>query len=206
MLGASHRSSSIQDMTAEEARLPARPRLSPPSRFVQRCDEGLSWRWRFLVKPWLKRRLGIPDHQWGRVAADRATTEFVLGLDYRDFNVVEISATSARRREFGFRSYRSTDYPDYDLCEKPLDEEAFDLIIAEQVLEHVLWPYRAVCNAFQMLRPGGWFVVATPFPILLHAYPNDCTRWTETGLEYLLMGGASRTPRSRLAPGAIEPV
>ena len=38
--------------------------------------------------------------------------------------------------------------------EQTLDRR-FDLIIAEQVLEHVQWPYRAVKNIRAMLNPGG---------------------------------------------------
>jgi SAM-dependent methyltransferase len=159
----------------------------PPGRIDRWPGEGLSWRWRFLAKPWLKRRLGIPDQQWCRVVADRAVAEFVRRLEYREFRAVEISATSDRWENFGFLSYRNTEYPEYDLCKGPLEEEGFDLVIAEQVLEHVLRPFQAVRNIYRMLRPGGWFVVATPFLIRVHAYPNDCTRWTETGLRHLLI-------------------
>jgi hypothetical protein len=39
---------------------------------------------------------------------------------------------------------------------------------------------------YDMLRPGGYFVVTTPFLVRLHDSPIDCSRWTETGLSYLL--------------------
>ena len=51
-------------------------------------------------------------------------------------------------------TYRSVDFPDYDLCAGALDEK-FDIIIVEQVFEHLLWPYRAARNVFQMLNPNG---------------------------------------------------
>jgi hypothetical protein len=38
-----------------------------------------------------------------------------------------------------------------------------DIIIAEQVFEHLLWPYRAVRNVFQMLTPNGALLVTTHF-------------------------------------------
>jgi len=104
--------------------------------------------------------------------------------------VLEFSPGSERWKAFGFKSYLSTSFPDYDVCAGPLRAEAFDLVIAEQVLEHVHWPYRAVKNVHQMLRPGGWFLVATPFLLRVHGYPDDCCRWTEMGLKYLLMEGA----------------
>jgi len=37
-----------------------------------------------------------------------------------------------------------------------------------------------------MLKPGGYFLITTPFFIKIHPHPNDCSRWTETGLKYFL--------------------
>ena len=71
------------------------------------------------------------------------------------------------------------------MCEQVLDAR-FDLIIAEHVFEHFLWPYRAGRNVREMLRPGGHLLVVTPFLYKVHENPNDCTRWTETGLRYFL--------------------
>jgi SAM-dependent methyltransferase len=134
---------------------------------------------------WRLRRLGrISDVQWSRVVMDQETARFVRSLDYRRMDALEISG--AKWKDFGFASYRSADYPEYDWCERPLKESAFDIVIAEQVLEHVLWPYRAVRHAFQMLRPGGVFVVSTPFLLRVHNYPVDCSRWTPLGMKHLL--------------------
>jgi SAM-dependent methyltransferase len=167
------------------------PLLEPAAttRLWRKLCEGLSWRWRFVAAPKLKRLFGIPDIQWGRVVSDRDGEEFVRALGPASLDVVEISSTSDRWRKFPFRSHVNTVYPEYDLCAGPLKTEAFDLVIAEQVLEHVHWPYRAVKSAWQMLRPGGWFLVATPFLLRVHAYPDDCSRWTEQGLKYLLLEG-----------------
>ena len=92
----------------------------------------------------------------------------------------------------------------------PLDD-TFDLIIAEQVFEHLLWPYRAARNVHRMLRPGGSFLITTPFLVKIHPVPNDCSRWTETGMKHLLAeaGGRftnagairSRTSRTTLSSG-----
>src|SRR5205823_6255879 len=61
-----------------------------------------------------------------------------------------------------------------------------DLVIAEQVFEHLPWPYRAARNVFKMLKPGGHFLMTTPFLVRLHDMPLDCTRWSETGIRYFL--------------------
>jgi SAM-dependent methyltransferase len=104
-------------------------------------------------------------------------------LPVGDMDALEISGTRWAKR--GFRSFVSANYPEYDVCEKPLSG-SFDIIVAEQVFEHLLWPHRATKNVYAMLRPGGYFLVTTPFLQKVHNYPIDCSRWTETGLKHLL--------------------
>ena len=104
-------------------------------------------------------------------------------LPTKDLDALEISGTAWEKG--GFKSYESQQYPDYDICEGPLARQ-FDIIIADQVFEHLLWPYRAARNVHQMLRPGGYFLLATPFLQKVHECPHDCTRWTETGLKHML--------------------
>ncbi len=85
--------------------------------------------------------------------------------------------------------YISANFPNYDVCVGPYEIGTFDLVLAQQVFEHLLWPYRAVKNVYQMLRPGGWFVTTTPFLLRVHDYPVDCSRWTELGLKHLIAEG-----------------
>jgi SAM-dependent methyltransferase len=151
--------------------------------------EGLAWRWKFLIKRPLARMLGVRDQQWLRAVCDQKTEEFVRSLDYRNLDAVELSPGGDKWAHFGFRSYRPSNYEECDICERPLAPAAFDVVIAEHVLEHVLWPFRAVRHVYQMLRPGGWFLVATPFMYRVHDYPVDCSRWTERGMKHLLMEG-----------------
>ena len=112
------------------------------------------------------------------------TERLIARLDVSSLSVLEISGSFWRNR-FPFRSYKSVDYPAYDVIDKPLSEK-FDLIIAEQVWEHLLWPARAARNVKEMLAPGGSFLLTTPFLVRYHPQPEDCTRWTETGLKYFL--------------------
>jgi SAM-dependent methyltransferase len=107
----------------------------------------------------------------------------IEGLPTSTMDALEISGD--RWIKAGFRSFRSANYPEYDVCEKPLPE-SFDIIIAEQVFEHLLWPHRAAKNVYAMLRPGGYFLVTTPFLQKKHDFPVDCSRWTEIGMKYLL--------------------
>ena len=104
-----------------------------------------------------------------------------------------MSQGSETYKNCGWKSFERTHYPQYDLCNGPL-EKRFDVIIANQVFEHLLWPYRAAKNVYQSLNPGGYFVIATPFLVRVHNYPVDCSRWTELGLKHFLAeAGFSQT-------------
>jgi SAM-dependent methyltransferase len=160
--------------------------LTPrPVRLWNRLVQGLAWRWKFVLRP----RLGIRDRQWLRVVSEQAMDDFVSALDYRNMDAVELSPGRDVWQRLGFQSYRAWQYDEGDVCERPLAQRAFDMVIAEHVLEHVLWPLRAVRNIHAMLRRGGWFVAVTPFLYRVHDYPVDCSRWTEVGMKHLLLEG-----------------
>jgi SAM-dependent methyltransferase len=128
---------------------------------------------------------GFDTTHWVRVIMYRRCFEFICALGPGNLDVLEISAGRQWSSVFNFRSYSETQYPDFDICSQTLDRK-FDLIIADQVFEHLPWPNRAGRNVFQMLQPGGTFIIATPFLVRVHNVPIDCNRWTEQGLAYLL--------------------
>jgi SAM-dependent methyltransferase len=121
--------------------------------------------------------------RWSRVVMDRETHNLVNALNPWSLDALEISGSDWK--EYGFKNYRHVDFPEYDLCKAPLPER-FDLVIAEQVFEHVLWPYRSGRHVCQMLRPGGHFLISVPFLVKVHNWPVDCSRWTELGLKHFL--------------------
>jgi SAM-dependent methyltransferase len=130
------------------------------------------------------KRLGSTGEHWVRVVMNRETKKFVRSLSPETLSVLEISGY--RWGEWmPFGRYQSVRYPAFDICQSILDE-TFDLIIAEQVFEHLQWPYRAGKNVYQMLAPGGHFLITTPFLIRVHRAPIDCSRWTETGMKHFL--------------------
>ena len=130
-------------------------------------------------------KIGFDTTDWIRVVMYRECFKFIRSIQPKTLDVMEISGGSQWLREFDFGSYLSTDYPDFDICSEVMDRQ-FDLIIADQVFEHLPWPLRAGRNVHAMLRPGGHFIIATPFLVRVHNVPIDCSRWTETGLSYLL--------------------
>jgi SAM-dependent methyltransferase len=143
-------------------------------------------------QPRLKARLrralhavGYDTTDWMRIVMYRHCFAFIRELGAERLDVLEISAGPQWVREFTFRSYTATGYPHFDICAQSLPER-FDLIIADQVFEHLKWPYRAARNVRAMLRPGGHFLVTVPFLVRVHNSPSDCTRWTEEGLGYFL--------------------
>lgn len=125
-----------------------------------------------------------PHEQWQRVVLNRTLREWVDALSPGTLDALEISGENWPRHGY-FRSHRSVDFPEFDVCQDRLEQQ-FDLVIAEQVFEHVPYPHRAARNVLAMLRPGGRFLIATPFLIKIHPCPLDCSRWTETGLRYFL--------------------
>ncbi|MDW5317244.1 methyltransferase domain-containing protein [Rhizobium sp. PL01] len=129
--------------------------------------------------------VGYETDDWVRVVMYRDSFAFIHTLGPEKLDTLEISGGVQWRREFKFRSYRTTEYPGFDICSQALPQQ-FDLIIADQIFEHLKWPMRAARNVYTMLRPGGYFVIATPFLLRVHASPIDCNRWTETGLSCLL--------------------
>lgn len=122
-----------------------------------------------------------------------ASRRMIKALGPAKLDVAEISGKWGR--SFNFKSYEQFRYPEYDVCAGPfINEETgvplrFDLILANQVWEHLDRPYAATRNVLQMLRPGGFFWVAVPFFVPLHAAPQDNSRWSARGLKNLLIEG-----------------
>lgn len=119
-----------------------------------------------------------------RTVAYRHVDAFLDGLGCETLDALEIAAGwKWRQRAWG--SFSEMNWPEYDICEHVLDRR-FDVIIADNVWEHLLHPWRATHNVLEMLKPGGWFVNITPFLIRHHPIPTDCTRWTALGMENFL--------------------
>lgn len=113
-----------------------------------------------------------------------ALDKLTANLDFASMDGLEISGD--RWGSKGFKSYRSLFYPTYDVCAEPYGVEAFDFIVAEQVFQTLPHPGRAAGNVHAMLRPGGYFLISTPFIQKRMDEPVDCNRWTALGMRYLL--------------------
>lgn len=65
--------------------------------------------------------------------------------------------------------------------ELPFCDEAFDAVICQAVLEHVLDPQRCVGEIHRVLKPGGLVYAETPFMQQVHMGAHDFTRYTLLG-------------------------
>ena len=132
-------------------------------------------------------RTGYDHRQWSRIAVYRELFKYVASLAPAKLTALEIApgGDSSPWRGVGFREYHHVDYPAFDICSDRM-ARTFDVIIADQVFEHLRWPYRAARGVHAMLAPGGIFINLTPFLIRVHDAPVDCSRWTETGMKHLL--------------------
>ncbi len=127
-----------------------------------------------------------------RIVMQKSARGWIRALNPERLNVCEISGKWGEG--FAFKSYSAYRYPEYDICAGPFlrDDDRpmkFDLIIANQVWEHLDRPYAATKNVLKMLRKGGHFFVAVPFYIPYHGAPIDCSRWSARGLKNLLIEG-----------------
>ncbi|NVK97091.1 class I SAM-dependent methyltransferase [Ruegeria pomeroyi] len=125
-----------------------------------------------------------------RIAMARSSRRMIKDLGPEGLEVAEISGKWGQ--QFPFRSYRRFIYPEYDICAGPYCDaageiEQFDLILANQVWEHLDRPYEATLNVLEMLRTGGHFWLAVPFFVPFHAAPMDNSRWSARGLRNFLI-------------------
>jgi SAM-dependent methyltransferase len=138
-------------------------------------------------------RLAFPEAEptsehWQRLTLNETVAEHIASLDPPRRTAAEISGDAHADR--GWKAYTSLAYPDFDLC-APLEEPLeFDVVICEQVLEHVVDPCAAAANLRALCAPGGHVIVSTPFLVKVHelalADIRDYWRFTPRGMRALL--------------------
>ncbi len=122
--------------------------------------------------------------QWLRETMNRDLDAFFESLPPSTIDVTEVSGEL--RGGLPWKSYRSLSYPEFDICAPSIPRAEADLVVCEQVLEHVRDPYLAMRNLARLVHPGGLVLVSTPFLVRLHDHPEDHWRFTPSGLRLLL--------------------
>lgn len=118
-----------------------------------------------------------------------AVDEYLRSLAPAGLSAAEISGDF--RAGLGWKEHTTLAYPEFDVCEVPdPPERRFDVVICEQVLEHVEDPWLAAANLHRLCAPGGRVVVSSPFLVKVHELPQygmkDYWRFTPRGLRVLL--------------------
>ncbi len=110
--------------------------------------------------------------------------------DWKDKKVAEFGGTNDLLRAFlPDAEYELLAYPEHDAHDlHGVADDQFDLVILDQVLEHLAEPERALREVHRVVKPGGTAIVATPFLVPVHTGPgwDDFYRWTPQGLELAL--------------------
>lgn len=77
-------------------------------------------------------------------------------------------------------------YPEQSMLRLGFPDGSFDVVVSDQVLEHVEGsPQRAIDESFRVLRSGGVAVHTTCFINPIHEFPGDYWRFTAKGLDLL---------------------
>jgi len=77
-------------------------------------------------------------------------------------------------------------YPEHKWHDLAFEDGSFDMIVSNQVLEHVdVSPSTVFEESMRVLAPGGYLVVGTVFNYPIHRGPHDMWRFTPEALELL---------------------
>ena len=126
---------------------------------------------------------GTVELQWCRIVMNHDIGQIIASLSPGDCAAVEISGEAHAGRPW--RSYERLTYPDFDVCSS-VPQRRYDVVLCEQVLEHVPDPWAAARTLHGLCKPGGHVIVSTPFLIKVHNEPADFWRFTGPGLRLLL--------------------
>lgn len=134
---------------------------------------------------------------------DRAGYWRYFELDYATLRVLDIGSSIGsydKRAEFrGARAglTRAERYVSLDISAAarphvvadahslPFADESFDVVLANNVIEHLSDPADGVSEMRRVLAPNGQLLYTIPFLYPVHEAPHDYTRFTRYGLERL---------------------
>lgn len=80
----------------------------------------------------------------------------------------------------------SADYPENNFLSLAFQDESFDYVLSDQVLEHVEGnPQKAIDESYRVLHPGGIAIHTTCLKNPVHGEPKDFWRFTPDALSLL---------------------
>ncbi len=82
------------------------------------------------------------------------------------------------------KEYAETTYT-CDLASIPVEDERYDAILFNQVMEHLPEPASVLNELFRVLKPGGRVIYSGPLFFEEHERPYDYYRYTQFGVRHL---------------------
>ncbi len=77
-------------------------------------------------------------------------------------------------------------YPEYNVLDLKLEDAKYDIVVMDQVLEHVgVEPWKAFDELHRVLKEDGIAIVTTVFGYEIHGAPGDFLRYTPDALRAL---------------------
>lgn len=110
---------------------------------------------------------------WSRVIMYNAIADFLEShaKDCEGRVAVEVGGCEGTFKtileSLGVKYVVAREYPKIDICNLPYEDNSYDFVIADQVLEHTMKPWVAADEIRRVLRSGGFAIVTAPF---IHAY------------------------------------
>ncbi len=109
----------------------------------------------------------LPMPLSGKILAISDVSGFSPMIDYSRSDILESS------------------YPAVDFHNLPYADNSFDVIVSDQVLEHLANPAIALAEAHRVLKPGGIAIHTTCFMNYYHPAPIDYWRFSADALKHL---------------------
>lgn len=83
----------------------------------------------------------------------------------------------------------------------PCQDNYFDLVITQEVLEHVQCPVSAIKEIHRVLKMGGYAYIQIPFVIGYHPCPEDYWRFTHIGVHELVQSASFKIIKTDFSVG-----
>ena len=79
----------------------------------------------------------------------------------------------------------NSEYPVVDMQNMPYNNDSFDFVISDQVIEHLENPRRAIRESHRVLKNGGIAIHTSCFINHIHLCPHDFWRFSPSALKLL---------------------
>lgn len=102
-------------------------------------------------------------------------------------DILAVSGIEDFRECIPFKNPNITEanYPAYDMQSLPFQNDTFDCLISDQIIEHLEDPFKAVRESRRVVKPGGLIIISSCFLNPLHPSPNDYWRFSVAGMRSL---------------------